>query len=460
MNAPTTPPVLSELPVVVIGAGPVGLAAAAHLVSRGLEPLVLEAGPAAGSAVREWAHVRLFSRWAELVDPAAEKLLAPTGWVKPDGAAYPTGGDWADRYLQPLADALGDRVRYGARVTGVSRAGRDRVVDADRDAQPCTVHTTGTDGREERLLARAVIDASGTWSTPGPLGGDGLPAFGERAAGDRVAYRVPDLQDPAVRARYAGRRTAVVGSGASAFTALAALADLAESAPGTHAAWVLRRGLTDSTYGGGEADELPARGALGLRAKAAVEAGYASAVTGFRTEAVERDGDHLVLVGEDGRRLDPVDEVIVLTGLRPDLSFLTELRLGLDERLQAPTALAPLIDPNVHSCGTVYPHGVRELAHPEKDVYLVGMKSYGRAPTFLAMTGYEQVRSVSAALAGDHEAAERVELTLPETGVCGGAGLFDEPNAPEAEAGGCCGAPAPAPVTLLPTHHGKGPQPA
>ncbi|MEV3989907.1 FAD-dependent oxidoreductase [Streptomyces sp. NPDC049837] len=438
MNAPTTP----EPPVVVIGAGPIGLAAAAHLVERGLEPLVLEAGPTAGSAVREWSHVRLFSRWAELVDPAAEKLLAPTGWVKPDGATYPTGGDWADRYLQPLAEALGDRVRYGARVTGVSRAGRDRVVDSGRDEQPFTVHLLGPDGREERLTARAVIDASGTWSTPGPLGGNGLPALGERAAADRIAYRVPDLRDPAVRARYAGRRTAVVGSGASAFTALAHLADLAGDEPGTHAVWILRRGLSEATYGGGEADQLPARGALGLRAKAAVEAGHASAVTGFRAQAVERTDEGLVLVGEDGRRLDPVDEVVVLTGLRPDLSHLAELRLGLDERLQAPTALAPLIDPNVHSCGTVYPHGVNELAHPEKDVYLVGMKSYGRAPTFLAMTGYEQVRSIAAALAGDREAAERVELTLPETGVCGGAGLFDEPETAESGAGGCCGAPA------------------
>ena len=50
-------------PVVVIGAGPAGLAAAAHLVGRGVEPLVLEAGPRAGAAVREWGHVRLFSRW-------------------------------------------------------------------------------------------------------------------------------------------------------------------------------------------------------------------------------------------------------------------------------------------------------------------------------------------------------------------------------------------------------------
>ncbi|ARP70758.1 flavoprotein [Streptomyces pluripotens] len=439
MNASAT----GQLPVVVIGAGPVGLAAAAHLVERGLEPLVLEAGPSAGTAVRDWAHVRLFSPWEEVIDPAAEKLLAAVGWMRPDGATYPSGGEWAEQYLQPLAGVLGDKIRYGATVTGVARAGRDRIVDAGRDEQPFTVHIELAGGREERIAARAVIDASGTWSIPGPMGADGLPALGERAAANRISYRVPDLRDPGVRARYAGKRTAVIGSGASAFTALAYLADLAKEEPGTRMAWVLRRGIGANTFGGGEADQLPARGALGLRAKAAVDDGHASAVTGFRTQAVERDGDRLVLVAEDGRRLDPVDEVIVLTGFRPDLSFLSEVRLGLDERLQAPTALAPLIDPNVHSCGTVYPHGVNELAHPEQDVYLVGMKSYGRAPTFLAMTGYEQVRSIAAAIAGDRDAAERVELTLPESGVCGGAGLYDDPDVAQVgEGGGCCGAPA------------------
>jgi hypothetical protein len=394
--------------------------------------------------------VRLFSTWGEVVDPAAEKLLAPTGWTRPDPAAYPTGGDWAERYLQPLADVLGDRVRLGATVTGVSRAGRDRIVDADREAQPFVVHVGYADGREERILARAVIDASGTWTTPSPAGGSGLPALGEKAAADRVTYRVPDLRNPAVRARYAGKRTAVIGSGASAFTALACLADLAKTEDGTDtkAVWILRRGISGSTFGGGEADQLPARGALGLAAKAAVDDGYADAVTGFRTEAIERDGDgRLVLVGEDGRRLQPVDEVIALTGFRPDLSFLSEVRLQLDERLQAPVELAPLIDPNQHSCGTVYPHGHRELSHPERGIYLVGMKSYGRAPTFLAMTGYEQVRSVVAALAGDLESADRVELTLPETGVCGGAGLFDAPDALQ-YGGGCCATPEPQLVQL------------
>jgi hypothetical protein len=216
-------------------------------------------------------------------------------------------------------------------------------------------------------------------------------------------------------------------------------------AAATRISWVLRRGGIGHTFGGGEADQLPARGALGLRAKEAVDAGLVTVVTGFRTEAIERTGGALALVSADGRRIEAVDEVIALTGFRPELSWLSEIRLELDPTLQAPVALAPLVDPNVHSCGTVHPHGAKELSHPEPDFYLAGMKSYGRAPTFLAQTGYEQVRSIAAALAGDHEAAARVELVLAETGVCGGAGLFDE-AAPAA--GGCCGAPEPAVLTL------------
>ncbi len=436
---------MSELPVVVVGAGPVGLAAAAELVERGLEPLVFERDDAAGAAVAQWHHVRLFSQWSELVDPAAARLLLAAGWERPAGAEYPTGEEWAARYLRPLAAALGERVRFGAEVVGVARRGRDRVVDAGRDTEPLTVHIRTAAG-EERIIAGAVIDASGTWTGPNPLGGDGLPAVGEAAARNHIAYQVPNLEDDAVRARYAGRHVVIAGSGHSALTALVAFADLAEQEPTTRVTWLLRRGAVGSTFGGGEADQLPARGALGLRAKAAVDAGWISVVTGFRTETVDRDGDSLTLVSDAGEKVSEVDEVVVLTGFRPDLSWLSELRLDLDATLQAPVALAPLIDPNVHSCGTVYPHGVKELSHPEPNVYLAGMKSYGRAPTFLAMTGYEQVRSIAAALAGDREAAERVELVLPETGVCGGAGVFDEPA--EAQGGGCCG-PAEAETLTL-----------
>lgn len=431
---------MSDLPVVVIGAGPQGLAAAAHLLERGIEPLVLESGAGPGAAVAEWGHVRLFSAWPELVDTAAVRLLEPTGWQAPT-TGYPTGAEWVAGYLAPLADALGERVRYGARVVGVSRRGRDRLVDAGRGEQPFTVHTSTADGAEERLVARAVVDASGTWRTPGPAGADGIAALGERANADAIVYAVPDGAHPE---RYAGRHTVVLGAGASALGAVIELDRIAREHPGTRITWALRRGTTATTFGGGEADQLPERGALGTRARQAVEEGRVEVATGFRTERIGRTGEQIVVAAEDGRRLDPADNLVVLTGFRPDLSFLSEMRLDLDPTLQAPRAIAAEIDPNIHSCGSVRATGARDLAHPqEPGLYLVGMKSYGRAPTFLAMTGYEQVRSVAAMLAGDVEAAERVDLVLPDTGVCGGSGLYDDPD-PAAE-GTCC---APVPQLL------------
>jgi len=439
---------MSEPPVVVIGAGPQGLAAAAHLLERGLEPLVLEAGDGPGAAVRAWGHVRLFSPWPELVDQAAARLLAPTSWQAPT-TGYPTGADWVQRYLAPLASVLGERVWYDARVTGVSRKGRDRLVDAARGEQPFTVHVTDGAGTEVRLEARAVIDASGTWTTPNPAGADGLPALGERAHADLISYGVPNSAAPE---QFAGRHTVVLGAGDSALNAIIELDRIAQVHPGTTITWAVRRGSTSGAFGGGAADQLPRRGALGIRARQAVDEGRVEVVAGFRTEALKRvltgSDERIVLVAEDGRRLAPADTLVVLTGFRPDLTFLSELRLDLDPTLEAPRALAAEIDPNLHSCGSVRATGARDLAHAgEPGLYLVGMKSYGRAPTFLAMTGYEQVRSVVAMLAGDAEAAERVELALPDTGVCGGSGLYDDPEG--TSAGGCCTPSPTAPTELL-----------
>ena len=433
---------MSELPVAVIGAGPVGLAAAAHLLERDLDPLVLEAGDGPAHAVSQWGHVRLFSAWPELIDPAAARLLAPSGWTAPV-EGYPTAAEWIAIYLRPLAEALRGHVRYSSQVTGVSRRGRDRLVDAGRAEQPFTVHITGPGDAESRLEARALIDASGTWGQPAPAGADGLPALGERAAAGILSYKLPSFEPEQA---LAGEHTVVLGSGHSALTAIIELARIVQEYPGTTVSWALRRGGIGTAFGGGDGDELPERGALGIRARQAVEAGLVDVVTGFRTERVQQAlGGGVVLVSEDGRSLPAADRVLVLTGFRPDLSFLSEMRLELDVTLQAPVKLAAEIDPNLHSCGDVAATGAADLLHPEPDLYLAGMKSYGRAPTFLAMTGYEQVRSIAAELAGDHEAAARVELVLPDTGVCGGTGLFDEPAG--VSDGGCC-APAPQIVQI------------
>lgn len=436
----------SALPVVVIGAGPIGLAAAAELAQREQDVLVLEAGETAAAGVRTWGHVRLFSPWSELVSPAAKALLEPTGWIHPSPKRYPTGHDWIADYLAPLTTALGDRVQTSSKVVGVARLDRDLLVESGREDQPFVVHVQRADGSTDRLLARAVIDATGTLALPNPLGAEGYPAAGERESGV-VTYGMPDPGRDVDT--YAGRATAVVGSGASALTALIALTSEPLYTDSSRVVWVLRRGEVGASYGGGEADELPARGALGTRVRKAVQDKRIEVVTGFRTTSIEPyDGAHR-LESTAGQRIEGLDNVICVTGFRPDLSFLSEVRLDLDDRLQAPSKLAPEIDPNWHSCGSVMPHGHDVLVQPEGNLYLAGMKSYGRAPSFLAMTGFEQVRSIAAALAGDMEAANNVELTLPDTGVCHGNGLFDsaEPAGDEA-AGGCCGPSAPQLITL------------
>lgn len=419
---------VERLPVVVIGAGPVGLAAATHLHERGLPFLVLEAGDGPGDAVRRWGHVRLFSPWRYNVDLAARRLLDAAGWVEPDPDALPTGAQLVADYLRPLADlpALKPHVRYGAQVVAITRDGIDRVRTAGRAAAPFLIRlATGED-----IVARAVLDASGTWRTPNPLGGSGIPAHGEAAASGCVEPALPDVLG-ADRVRFAGRRTLVVGSGHSAANTLLSLAELARQVPGTAVVWAIRPASPARSYGGGAADALPARGAIGTRVREHVEAGAIELVTGFSVDAVTRVPGGVAVSDRAGRTV-TADRIVAATGYRPDHGITAELRLDLDPVLGSARALAPLIDPNEHSCGTVPPHGVDELTHPEPGYYAIGVKSYGRAPTFLMATGYEQARSVVAALAGDWAAAREVQLDLPETGVCNSTLL------PLVGSAGCC----------------------
>ncbi|CCD96542.1 conserved exported hypothetical protein [Bradyrhizobium sp. ORS 375] len=427
--------------VAIIGAGPVGLAAAAHALERGLRPIVLEAGAEAAHAVRQWQHVQLFSPWKYNIDTAAARLLATTGWNSPDPEIYPTGRELIDHYLAPLADrtALRDVIRTSHRVTAISRTGFDKAKSKGRAAAPFELRVRNGNG-DAVLQADAVIDVSGTWFSPNPAGGNGLPALGEAEHRARIAYGMPDVTG-AQRSRYAGKTIAVLGGGHSAVGTLIDLAALAEDAPGTQAIWLLRAEDPARSFGGGSADQLAARGELGMAFAALVRSGRIRVETGFHVSRIADDNGRLEIFAGGDRRIG-VDELIVATGFRPDLSMLSELRLRLDPAIEAPVALAPLIDPNEHSCGTVRPHGARELAQAdEPGLYLAGMKSYGRAPTFLMMTGYEQVRSITADIAGDKKAAARVELKLPETGVCTRGGLSSIPALP-----GCCGGPAPSGV--------------
>ena len=435
---------LESLPIAVIGGGPVGLAAAAHLIARGLSVKVYEAGPAVGSNLRDWGHVRVFTPWRYCVDTAATALLARRGWRMPDADPFPTGGDLVSAYLEPLAATpeLTAVIETNARVTGISRHGLDKVVSPGREARPFVLIVKVGDSIR-RDLARAVVDASGTWATPNPLGASGLPAVGEAEFADRIAYGIPDILGRD-RHLYAGRKTLVVGSGHSAANALLELAQLTKHAAGTSLSWATRGVDLARIYSGGDADQLPARGELGANVRELVDQGLAALTTGFAILALREERGAIVVKGETAKGLrwiGPVDRIIAATGQRPDLSLTRELRLDLDLWLESAKALGPLIDPNVHSCGSVPPHGHRELSHPEPGFYTVGIKSYGRAPTFLLLTGYEQVRSVASALAGNFGEADDVRLVLPETGVCS-----TRPASASESSAGCCGDSAPANV--------------
>ncbi|MBX3580885.1 MAG: NAD(P)-binding domain-containing protein [Rhizobiaceae bacterium] len=432
---------MQHMPVAVIGAGPVGLAAAARLVERGLRPALFEKGARVGAAIRDWGHVRVFSPWDYNVDAAARSLLVEAGVTPPSGEYLPTGEEIVTQYLEPLSrvSAIAAGLRLGAEVTGITRQGHDLMSNEGRADAPFVVRYRDAKGAH-RLLARAVIDASGTWARPNPIGADGHSVPGEDGAADLIAYGIPDV-DGAERESYAGKRTLVLGSGHSAINVALALLDLQEKAPGTELLWALRRDSVARLIGGGLNDQLPGRGALGLAAKRAIDEGRLQMLAPFVVDHLAHSGGGLRIEATlSGRAVvEQVDRIVVTTGFRPDFSFLRELRLGLDPAVEATPALAPLIDPNVHSCGTVPPHGVDELAHPEPGFYIVGSKSYGRAPTFLMATGYEQVRSIVAEIAGDDVAARQVQLMLPETGVCG------LPSA-SVVASSCCGGPAPTDV--------------
>lgn len=436
---------LTGLPVAIVGAGPVGLAAAANLVERGIDFVVYEAGDSVASSVEQWGHIRFFSPWRHSIDPASRRLLEATGWTAPNPKALPTGAELVSDYLLPLSElpAIASRLRTGVTVTAVSRDGMDRTRSTGRADTPFLLRVADASGAVDEVPARAVIDASGTYRSPNSLASSGLEPLGVADVADRVTHALPDVLGRD-RGRFAGRHTTVVGAGHSAANTLIDLAALAREVPGTRITWLIRNAGAARVTTSPD-DELVARAALGGRVERLVAAGVIEQLDRFEVARLAPAGDGVRLIGRRaGEPAEHVtDTVVNATGFRPDLDMLREVRLDLDDVVQAPRRLAPLIDPNLHSCGTVAPHGFAELRQPEPNFFLAGMKSYGRAPTFLLATGYEQVRSITAWIAGDEAAATNVELTLPSTGVCStSASPAAGPAAVSgaaAASGSCCG---------------------
>lgn len=412
-----------ELPIAIIGAGPVGLAAAAHLIQYKQKVIVLEAGTEVGANILTWKHIRLFSQWKYNIDKAASSLLEKYKWEKPNLEEIPTGKELVENYLIPLSKIpeIQEVIALNTKVISIARKNIDKMKTAHRENVPFVIYTEHEGSTIQAIEARAVIDATGTWGNPNPANSSGVWLESEKNLKKNIFYGLPDILGESI-SRYKNKKVAVIGSGHSAINALLELGLLKEMHPGTEILWFIRKERVEDAYGGEEKDALEARGLLGSKIHEMVDKGVVQVYTSFRIEQlIKNNTSSITIIGEIKgvkSEIKLIDEVIVNTGNRPNYSFLDELRTKVDFATESVEALSPLIDPNLHSCGTVRPHGERELRQPEKDLYIVGSKSYGRAPTFLMATGYEQVRSIAAYMAGDIQSSEKVELDLPETGVC------------------------------------------
>ena len=401
-----------QLPVAVIGAGPVGLAAAAHLLKHGFDPVIFERGSDAGTNISEWSHVPLFTPWRSLIDSEASALLQQKGWTVPDPAGLPTGGIYVRDYIKPLSRVpeIASRLHLNSSVTGISRFNHDKLKVHQRSSMPFTLRVSDSTGTERNVIASAVIDASGTWTSPNPLGSDGMLAIGERENADLVWYGIPNILGNE-RDRYAGKKCLIIGAGYSAANVALDLVRLKEQVPATEIVWAIR-GTTLSQLVQDHGEGPPSRIALGRAVLKAQETDQIELVTEFRVGQLQRRDQQLTVVNatkEKGSSVENVDQVVCTTGQRPDLDMLRELRTSIDTGLECVSGLRELVDPSVHSCYSAPPHGWRELEHVEEPgFFIVGMKSYGRTPTFLTITGYQQVTSIVLAMTGNHEAADKV----------------------------------------------------
>lgn len=385
---------MSERRVLVVGAGPIGLAAALGCVRRGLSVTVLEQGEV-GASLRRWGPTRFFSPLA--LNLPADALPILQGKLPP-GDALLTGREFAEDVLAPLARSapLAGKVLGEHRVLAIQRVGMLRGDYAGhplRGERPFQVLVDTPTG-ERRLEAEAVLDASGTYGQPVALG-----ARGERAVAGQLIRHLGMLHER--RRVLAGRRVLLLGQGHSAANAIVVLEQLVREAPTTSVVWATRAASLRPCVEVAS-DPLPERrhivaraNELGMRPPAWLRVERRAMV-----QSVERDREDTLRVSLSGpgERVVLADELIALTGYRPDLSFLAELSLDIAPATEGSAGLARALA-HVTDCLSVPAVAPCDLASGEQGFHLLGAKSYGRARTFLLQTGYAQLETILDGLA-------------------------------------------------------------
>jgi len=379
--------------IAIIGGGPIGLAVLAHSLHRNLDPILFEKSDGVGGTFYETPHVNMFSPWRYSVDRTLLTFLRKTTWTAPDCDTEPTGREFVDRYCKPFADMpeVSKCIHFHSEVISVCRKGCDKTTSQRRSEVPFIVTVRQGDTVRQYEVDK-VVDASGT-QVHNRMGANGLMVKGEEKILNRIQYGMPDIMGK-LRHKYEGKRVLVVGSGHSAMEDMMTLVDLNKGSDNT--VWAIRAAhLTIPTFDDVVQTKFPALIKLIDKVDQTVQQEKCRLVTSFRVNEVRLEPNGKITVfssslpwGAPGPSpITGIDEIIVSTGCKPDHDIIRELRFQLDSILECPLKLGPVIDPEHFTCVSVKPHGYKELGHPEENFFMVGKKSYGRAPRHLLDTG-------------------------------------------------------------------------
>ena len=389
--------------IAVIGAGPVGLEAAVAAARLGYPFNLYEAGDAAAN-VRSWGRVVLFTPFSMNHSQAgAEAIRADSGADRllPTDDALLSGDEYTERYLQPLASSslLSKHVHLRHRVIAVGRSGllkSQAIGSPERAKKPFCLLVETNAGQEKIVEADIVIDASGVYQTPNRIGPGGIYTVGERSLNGLISYHLDDITG-VHRERYIGKRTLLVGSGYSAATSIVSLHTLVEADAKTEITW-LTHGQHHPPIHEIENDRLPARHALARQAnRIAMDAHqrirHEPGAVVERLEPTDRGTVRAHIADRKGKALTvEVDRILANVGYQPDRSLYAELQVHECYATMAPMRLAAsLMKEASADCLDRQASPAETLVNPESGFFILGMKSYGRDPTFLIQTGIAQV---------------------------------------------------------------------
>lgn len=401
---------MSHRHIAILGAGPIGLEAAAGAAEAGVDFTVYEVAEGVADNVRTWGHVQLFTPWSMNVSGRVRRLLAGAGSEPPDDDVCPTGLELVEAVFEPLAGLpeIAPRLRLGAEVVEVGRQGllkSDEIGTGVRGQRPFRLLVRDRDGKERVEHADVVLDCTGTYHNPNALGAGGIRAPGERRAEEWIIRHIPDFGAGTPKAGapeaddpgWAGRRILLVGGGHSAQTTARDLRDLVEASPDTSVTWVVR--ILRPTFGAVADDPLPARAALVDSARELTsDASPFDVRLGRSVESLEASGGGIIVtLGAPGGETETVmvDRIVSLTGSVGDARLYRQLQIHECYATSGPMKLAAaLLGSAAGDCLTQESHGAETLKNPEPDFYILGSKSYGRTNTFLLRVGWDQVEEV------------------------------------------------------------------